>query len=308
MNDTKQIGLVRVPLGEPCLRCQSSNTYGARWFDADGALIRQVATGCSTCGWSSSRYAEAHPYSSAVAPDPDEREPGDPGAVPMLRYLAATGLEIDIAVVELSADYALGVAHDQDRDVAEARFGYWAQLVGARRLCHDLYAALDRLREIDPGAADDVADSMRLAGEYDLHGEAFFGWASSMGLDAGMIATHARDAVLAHPPALGRVLADLVRLRGKHPSGHLPDAASTPAADDDPATLAAIDTIARHALATHDGYVDMGERWEDYPELGDGDWSRVCAAAAALREDLIPEHDRYDAAYALLAARADKEA
>ncbi|WP_029291831.1 hypothetical protein [Cellulomonas sp. HZM] len=74
---------------------------------------------------------------------------------------------------------------------------------------------------------------------------------------------------------------------------------------------AAVDAVARHVAATSalggsGGYI--GERWEDYPDLGEHDWQRVAGRAKAIAEQMLPDHETYDQAYELLAARATKEA
>ncbi|GEA79956.1 hypothetical protein [Cellulomonas uda] len=302
----KRTGLVRVQLDTPCLRCGSTDTYGARWHDDDGALIRQVATGCHACGWSSSRYNETHPYGAALAPDPSDADGALPDGSPadaLLRFTAVTGLEL-VALLDVATPDLLAAGSGYpDADVRAAALGHWLALVAATRACYDTHALLSRLRELDPTAADDMAESLRLAAEYSLHGEGFTEWVAAHGIDVDHVFDDAKRASQDSPPALLRVLGEYSRLRARHPAGPLPTPQATPADDEDPATTEAIDTIARHVVATH-GPLETGSAWEDYPEIGEHDWSRVCAAAAAVREDLWPEHDRYDAAYGLLAARA----
>jgi hypothetical protein len=63
---------------------------------------------------------------------------------------------------------------------------------------------------------------------------------------------------------------------------------------------AAIDTVARQVIAR---LVDwhVGDSWEDFPEIVEGDWQRVQARCL----ELTPEPDAYQAAYALLESRAE---
>lgn len=65
----------------------------------------------------------------------------------------------------------------------------------------------------------------------------------------------------------------------------------------------AIRTVARRVLwdlaqNVHDGL------WESYPDIGENDWLDVVQAVEALAP--LPDAKRYETAYALLAARADR--
>lgn len=63
--------------------------------------------------------------------------------------------------------------------------------------------------------------------------------------------------------------------------------------------------IARHVLATAD---QPGvDRHLDYPELSDAEWAQVAALVADLRQALLPEHDEYDAAIAVLSGHPTQE-
>ena len=62
----------------------------------------------------------------------------------------------------------------------------------------------------------------------------------------------------------------------------------------------AVEIVARQAMALAAAGLD----WQDYPDLGEDDFNRVCTLAA-LR---YPFPNHYEQAYALLAARtADEE-
>jgi len=61
----------------------------------------------------------------------------------------------------------------------------------------------------------------------------------------------------------------------------------------------AIDVVARWALAT---FADDGIDWQDYPEIGEGDFAAVTVQAALIVTR--PSVDEYEAAYDFLAARA----
>jgi hypothetical protein len=61
----------------------------------------------------------------------------------------------------------------------------------------------------------------------------------------------------------------------------------------------AIDIVARDALCR--GFTHVA--WSDYPDLGEFDWQRVVAAAERIVLGL--DAVTFDAAYRLLAARAD---
>lgn len=68
----------------------------------------------------------------------------------------------------------------------------------------------------------------------------------------------------------------------------------------------AITTVAEHAIhqATRDG--GRCPEWEDYPDIGENDWHAVLQKIDRMTE--APERDKYEAAYALLALRADHDA
>ena len=53
---------------------------------------------------------------------------------------------------------------------------------------------------------------------------------------------------------------------------------------------------------------DIGERWADYPELGEHDWVTVTKVASNMIETFKshPKLDSYDDAYRVLSERADK--
>lgn len=69
-----------------------------------------------------------------------------------------------------------------------------------------------------------------------------------------------------------------------------------------PEVQAAINVIARDALhrATEDAPI---AEWDDYPEIGEGDWDDVIAEISRITP--APDKAEFDAAYALLAMRAD---
>lgn len=69
-------------------------------------------------------------------------------------------------------------------------------------------------------------------------------------------------------------------------------------------TAEAIDIIALHALANRTESIE--DSWENYPEIGEGDWEAVVARADELRT--YPSDDEYQEAYALLTARAEGDA
>ena len=68
----------------------------------------------------------------------------------------------------------------------------------------------------------------------------------------------------------------------------------------------AITTVAEQAIheATRDG--GRVPEWEDYPEIGENDWQAVLDRVD--RMTWAPDQAKYDAAYALLAARAAHDA
>lgn len=70
--------------------------------------------------------------------------------------------------------------------------------------------------------------------------------------------------------------------------------------DDDAAVEAAITVVARHAIA---GLVQNAIEWEFYPEIGEADWRRVDDRMQQL--GAFPDRADFDAAYALLASRAE---
>lgn len=79
---------------------------------------------------------------------------------------------------------------------------------------------------------------------------------------------------------------------------------STPSATPPMSVERAVEIIARHALA---GILDpIMDRWEDYPDVGEDDWATITERAEALL--VYPSDDEYNAAYALLKARATNEA
>lgn len=67
----------------------------------------------------------------------------------------------------------------------------------------------------------------------------------------------------------------------------------------------AIEAVAAHVIATS-VQRDLGERWEDYPEIGEHDWERVAEQVEEMLPRVSPT--RFREAYARLEARADQEA
>lgn len=72
----------------------------------------------------------------------------------------------------------------------------------------------------------------------------------------------------------------------------------------DPSTVTtwAIETVARGVLANA---VETPVEWENYPEIGEGDWERVLAEVRQLAAH--PSATDYDSAYQHLAERAEGE-
>jgi len=69
-------------------------------------------------------------------------------------------------------------------------------------------------------------------------------------------------------------------------------------ADNRPAE--AVDVVARWAVAC---LVDDSLEWEDYPDIGEGDFDDVRARANVIAD--CPSFDEYRAAYEFLVARVD---
>lgn len=69
----------------------------------------------------------------------------------------------------------------------------------------------------------------------------------------------------------------------------------------------AIGTVVRRVIYDLiEGYLNTGEGWEDYPEIGKHDWDRVGAGLAYVAET-FNDGPVYAEAYALLAARAGSD-
>lgn len=83
-----------------------------------------------------------------------------------------------------------------------------------------------------------------------------------------------------------------VELRPLAPSGDGPE---------DPRVQAAVEVVARRAMGGL--LADLPGRWEDYPEVGEGDWAWVVARAVKLVDR--PDDEEYRAAYAVLKGRAE---
>lgn len=68
---------------------------------------------------------------------------------------------------------------------------------------------------------------------------------------------------------------------------------------------AAIDTLARHALARQLDYaVSVGEiLWEDYPDIHEADWDDVLTRVRAIAASIKPGPEQYQAAYQHLTGR-----
>lgn len=65
--------------------------------------------------------------------------------------------------------------------------------------------------------------------------------------------------------------------------------------------------VARHVVYDLiDRYLDIGDGWEDYPEIGEHDWNRVGAHVAGMCLRVMDDA-KYAEAYALLAARAGSD-
>jgi hypothetical protein len=69
----------------------------------------------------------------------------------------------------------------------------------------------------------------------------------------------------------------------------------------------AIELVARHVTAQIIDDTNVGQYWEDFPEIGEDDWLRIAKAVGeqvhAADNATRPE---FEAAYKLLAARADQ--
>lgn len=65
----------------------------------------------------------------------------------------------------------------------------------------------------------------------------------------------------------------------------------------------AIKVVARYAAAQM--MAEVAENWDGYPDIGEFDWERVVHAADELADELEPDMGEYNAAYELLAGRAE---
>jgi hypothetical protein len=77
------------------------------------------------------------------------------------------------------------------------------------------------------------------------------------------------------------------------------------------ATSHAIEVVARHLLASgRYDTDDPGSCWEDYPDIGENDWTAVERCADRLYEqwlkDIKPADDIYQTAYTHLSERAER--
>lgn len=72
----------------------------------------------------------------------------------------------------------------------------------------------------------------------------------------------------------------------------------------------ALETVAREVIARMcegfgDGY-GSHENWEDYPDLAEGDFNDLVTLVRQIGQDQGPAFDQFEAAYALLAGRAEQ--
>lgn len=71
-------------------------------------------------------------------------------------------------------------------------------------------------------------------------------------------------------------------------------------------TRHAMDVIIRSILRRlTDDPDQVGEMWEDYPEIGEHDWIEICAQVADRSKTFTNSPEVYKAAYAHLASRAE---
>lgn len=106
-----------------------------------------------------------------------------------MRYFAAEGLYRAARSIDLLPELP---------DLA-GEYRYF-QNVERVQHAHDLYLALDALRQIDPTKADEVADRIILAAVAgDSYGEWLWEWADEHGLDADDIAEASRASVRVNP-------------------------------------------------------------------------------------------------------------
>jgi hypothetical protein len=70
-------------------------------------------------------------------------------------------------------------------------------------------------------------------------------------------------------------------------------------------TSAAIDVVARELTEQMLDPMDLGDMWDDYPEIGEDDWRSIVARARDRAEAAKAEVETYKAAYAHLQARAE---
>ncbi len=118
---------------------------------------------------------------------PGEANPEGPwGAEEVMRWLAYEGLFCN------ARSYGL-LPRDMTDDLAMMRY---RENVARFQYAHDLYLALDALREVDPAKADEVAHRTVLAAVAgDSYGEWLWEWADGCGLDADAICEASRDAL-----------------------------------------------------------------------------------------------------------------
>lgn len=122
---------------------------------------------------------------TTIPPWPGENPEGPWGAEAVMRYFAAEGLHRAARSIDLLPD--LG---DQ---VGEYRY-----FLNVERLqhSHDLYLALDALRQLDPAKADEIADRTTLAAVAgDSYHEWLWQWADDHGLDADGISAESRASI-----------------------------------------------------------------------------------------------------------------
>ena len=71
------------------------------------------------------------------------------------------------------------------------------------------------------------------------------------------------------------------------------------------ATTDAIDVIARAVIEQMLDPMDLGDLWDDYPEIGEDDWRAVVSRVRDRVEADKPDVETYKAAYAHLQGRAE---
>lgn len=133
-------------------------------------------------------------YRDTIAPQPWWNPDAERTAEATMRYEAVNGLVGSVR------------SHTLIRDTSQLGMARLTLNSAAMIASHDRYLLLAKLRELDPAAADELADRIILAAEAgDSYGEWLWQWCTEMGVDAERVCAEVEATPEPEPHPVARV-------------------------------------------------------------------------------------------------------